>query len=54
MYVDRIYPTGPDIKDTIDTDMSSANIQTLTTIDSNSRLRAKLYDIRDHFNLTIS
>ena len=46
-YVDRIYPIEPDIKDTTDTDRSASYLDLHLDIDSEGRLRTKLYDKRD-------
>jgi hypothetical protein len=42
-----------DIKDTIDTDTSASYLDTHLEIDSEGRLRTKLYDKRDNFNFPI-
>jgi hypothetical protein len=51
--VDRIYPIELEIKDTTDTDRSPSYIDLHLEIDSEVRLRTKLYDKRDDFNFPI-
>jgi hypothetical protein len=50
-FVDRIYPIDPEIKDTIDTDRSTSYID--LHLHSEGRLRTKLYEKRDDFNIPI-
>jgi len=45
-FVDRIYPTELEIKDTTDTDRSVSYLDRHLEIDSAGRLKAKLYDKR--------
>ena len=52
-FVDRIYPIEFDIKDTTDTNMSASYIDLHLEIDSEGRLRTKLYDKREDFNFPI-
>ena len=52
-FVDRIYPIKPEKKDTTDTDMSTSYLDLHLEIDSEGRLRTKLYDKRDDFNIPI-
>ena len=52
-FVDRIYPIEPEEKDTADTDMSTSYLDLQLEIDSEERLRTKLYDKRDDFNILI-
>ena len=52
-YVDRIYPIEPEIKDTTDTYRSASYLDLHLEIDSEGRLRTKLYDKRDDFKLPI-
>ena len=52
-FVDRIYPIELKIKDTTDTDRSASYLDLHLEIDSEWRLRAKLYDKRDDFNFPI-
>ena len=52
-YVDRIYPIEPEIKDTTDTDRSATYLDLHLDIDSEGRLRTKLYDKRDDFKFPI-
>jgi hypothetical protein len=52
-FVDRIYPIELEIKDTIDTDRSASYFDLHLEIDSEGRLRTKLYDKRDDFNFPI-
>jgi len=49
-YVDHIYPIEPEIKDTTDTNRSASYLDLHLEIDSEGRLRTKLYDKRDDFN----
>ena len=50
-FVDCIYPIDLEIKDTTDTDRSASYLH--LEIDSEGRLRTKLYDKRDDFNFPI-
>ena len=52
-FVDRIYPIELEIEDTTDTDRSSSSLDPPLEIDSEGRLRTKLYDKRDDFNFPI-
>ena len=52
-FVDRIYPFELEIKDTTYTDRSVSYLDLQLEIDSEGRLRTKLYDKRDHFNFSI-
>jgi hypothetical protein len=52
-FVDRIYPIELEIKDTTDTDRSASYLDLHLEIDSEGRLRTKLYDRRDDFNFPI-
>jgi hypothetical protein len=52
-FIDRIYPIELEIKDTTDTDTSALYIGLHLEIDSEGRLRTKLYDKRDDFNFPI-
>ena len=52
-FVDRIYPIELEIKDTTDTDRSASYLDLHLEIDSEDRLRTKLYDKRDDFNFPI-
>ena len=52
-FVDRIYPIEPEIKDTTDTDGSASYLDIHLEIDSEGRLRTKLYDKRDDFKFPI-
>ena len=49
-FVDRIYPIENEAKDTTDTDRSASFHDLHLEIDSEARLRMKLYDKRDDFN----
>jgi hypothetical protein len=49
-FVDRIYPIELEIKDTTNTDRSASYLDLHLEIDSEGRLRTKLYDKRDDFN----
>jgi hypothetical protein len=46
-FIDRIYPIELEIKDTTDTDMSASYLDLHLDIDSEGRLRTKLYDKGD-------
>ena len=48
-FVDRIYPIELEIKDTTDTDKSASYLDRHLEIDSEGRLRTKLYDKREVF-----
>jgi hypothetical protein len=52
-FVNRIYPIELQIKDAIDTDMSASYLDLPLEVDSEGRLRTKLYDKRDDFNFPI-
>jgi hypothetical protein len=52
-FVDRIYPIELEIKDTTDTDRSASYLDLHLDLDSEGRLRTKLYDRRDDFNFPI-
>ena len=52
-FVDRIYPIEPEIKDTTDTDRFASYLDIHLEIDSEGRLRTKLYDKRDDFKFLI-
>ena len=52
-FVDRIYSIEPKIKDATDTDRSTLYLDLHLEIDSEGRLRMKLYDKRDDFNIPI-
>jgi hypothetical protein len=52
-FVGRIYPIELEIKDATDTDRSASYLDLHLEIDSESRLRTKLYDKRDYFNFPI-
>jgi hypothetical protein len=52
-FVDRIYLIEVEIKDTTDTDRSASYLDLHLKIDSEGRLRTKLYDKRDDFNFPI-
>jgi hypothetical protein len=49
-FVDSIYPIDLEIKDTTDTDRSASYLDLHLKIDSEERLRTKLYDNRQYFN----
>ena len=49
-FVDRIYPIELEIKDTTYTDRSASYLDLHLEIDSEGRLRTKLFDKRDDFN----
>jgi hypothetical protein len=52
-FVDRIYPIELEIKDTTETYMSASYLDLHLEVDSEGRLRTKLYDKRDDFNFPI-
>jgi hypothetical protein len=52
-FVDRIYPIELEIKDITDTDTSASYLDLHLETDSEGRLRTKLYDKRDDFNVPI-
>jgi hypothetical protein len=52
-FVDHIYPIKLEVKDTTDTDRSASYLDIHLEIDSEGRLRSKLYDKRDYFNFPI-
>jgi hypothetical protein len=52
-FVDRIYPIELNIKDITDTDRCASYLDVHLEIDSEGRLRTKLYDKRDDFNFPI-
>jgi hypothetical protein len=52
-FVDRIYPIELEIKDITYADTSASYLDLHLEIDSEGRLRTKLYDKRDDFNLPI-
>ena len=52
-FVDRIYPIELEIKDTTDTDRSASYLDLHLEIDSEGRLRTKVYDKGDDFSFPI-
>ena len=52
-FLDRIYPIELEIKNTTDTDTSASYLDLHLEIDSEGRLRTKLYDKRHYFNFPI-
>jgi hypothetical protein len=52
-FVDCLYPIEPEIKDSTDADRSASYLDLHLEIDSEGRLRMKLYDKRDDFNFPI-
>jgi len=52
-FVDRIYPIELETKNTTDTDRSASYLDLHLEIDSDGRLRTKLYDKRNDFNFPI-
>ena len=52
-FAEHIYPIELEIKDTTNTDMSASYLDLHLEIDSECRLRTKLYDRRDDFNFPI-
>jgi hypothetical protein len=52
-YVDYIYPSELEIKDTTESSTSASYLDVLLNIDAGGKLTTQLYDKRDDFNLTI-
>jgi hypothetical protein len=52
-YVDSIYPSELEIKDTIESSISASYLDGLMKIDAGEKLTAQLYDKRDDFNFAI-
>ena len=52
-FVDHIYPIELEIKNTTDTDRSASYLDLHLEIDSEGRLRTKVYDKKDDFNFPI-
>jgi hypothetical protein len=52
-FVDRIYPIELEIKDTTDTEISASYLDLHLEINSEGRLKTKLYEKRDDFNFPI-
>jgi len=52
-FVDRIYPIELEIKDTTNTDRAASYLDIHLDIDSEGRLRTKVYGKRDDFNFPI-
>ena len=52
-FVDHIYPIELEVKDITDTDRSASYLDIHLEIDSEGRIRTKLYDKSDYFNLPI-
>jgi len=52
-FLDRIYPTDHEIKDSTDTARSASYLDLHLEIDNEGRLRTKLYDERDDSNFPI-
>ena len=52
-FVDHIYPINLEIKDITDTDIAAAYLDLHLEIDSERRLRTKIYDKRDDLNLPV-
>jgi hypothetical protein len=53
IFVDRIYPFELEIKGITDTDRSASYLDLHLEIDMEGRLRTKLYDKRDDFNVPV-
>ena len=51
-FVDRIYPIELEIKDTTDTARSASYLDLHIEIDSEGRLRSKLYNERDYYKFS--
>ena len=52
-YVDSIYPSELEIKDTTESSTSASYLDVLLNIDSGGKLTTQLYDKRDDFNFAI-
>jgi hypothetical protein len=52
-FADRIYLNELEIKDTTDTNISASYLDSYLNIDSDRRLRTKLFDQRYYFNFLI-
>ena len=52
-YVDSIYPSELEIKDTTESSMSASYLDILLNIDINGKLTTQLYDKRDDFSFSI-
>ena len=52
-FIDRIYPIELEITDTTDTVISASYIDLHLELDSECRLRTKLYDKREYFSFSI-
>jgi hypothetical protein len=52
-FIDRIYPIELEITDTTDTVISASYLDLHLEIDSECRLRTKLYDKREYFSFSI-
>jgi hypothetical protein len=52
-FIDRIYPIALEITDTTDTVISASYLDLHLEIDSECRLRTKLYDKREYFSFSI-
>ena len=52
-YVDSIYPSELEIKDTTESSTSASYLDVLLNIDADGKLTTQLYDKRDDFSFTI-
>jgi hypothetical protein len=52
-YVDSIYPSELEIKDTTESSTSASYLDVLLNIDAGGKLTTQLYDKRDDFNFAI-
>jgi hypothetical protein len=52
-YVDFIYPSELEIKDTTESSTSGSYLDVLLNIDADGKLTTQLYDKRDYFSFTI-
>jgi hypothetical protein len=52
-YLDSIYPSEVDIKDTTESSVSASFLDVLLNMNASGKLTTQLYDIRDDFNFAI-
>jgi hypothetical protein len=52
-YIDSIYPSGLEIKDTTESSTSASYLNVLLNIDADGKQTTQLYDKRDDFSFTI-
>jgi hypothetical protein len=53
LYVDSIYPSELEIKDTTESSTSASYLDGLLKLDTNDKITTQLYDKRDDFNFSI-